>query len=319
LEKEKSILILAGGGGHTGFAYALAQRLEDKAFLSFFIPEGDQLSQKRLSKFGEVNYLPKPRGAKTPTGEFFYNLARAFAVSMKRVSKDFDVLVSTGSNFCIPPAFTAFSKRIKIVNIEGGVRFTRASLTARILQPLSAITALQWPEQKRLLKGTVVGPLFHTPKIKPWNGGYILLTGGTLGHKLLFDAVNKSHLKNIVLQTGEIDPEPYRKRHPEWKIMRYSSNFSKLLAGAELIVTHFGSTVLEAVVYQKPIVMVLNPEWTRTVGKVDANFFAKKVGATFLSKVNIKNLTEAIEITKKSKTPEMRDGTKVLVDMILNL
>ncbi len=319
MEKEKRILILAGGGGHTGFAYALAQRLEDKASMTFLIPEGDTLSRKRLSRFGKIDYIPKPRGAKTPTGEFAYNLARAFAVSMKKVTRDFDVAVSTGSNFCIPPAFTAFSKRIQIINIEGEVRFTRASLTARILQPFSAITALQWPEQKKLLKGRVVGPLFHRPEIQPWNGCYILVTGGTLGHKLLFDAVNESDLKNIVLQTGEIDPEPYMKRHPEWKIMRYSSNFPELLAGAELIVTHFGSIALEAVVYQKPTVMVLNPEWTRTVGKADAKFFAKKVGATFLSDVNLETLTSAIEKAKHNKIPVLRDGAKVLAEMILDL
>jgi len=312
-------LILAGGGGHTGFGYALAQRLEDKASMLFFIPEGDILSYKRLSKFGKVDYLLKPRGAKTPTGEFAYNLARAFAISMKKVSRKFDVVVSTGSNFCIPPAFTAFSKRIHLINIEGAVRFTRASITARILQPFSAITALQWPEQKKLLKGTVVGPLLHRPEIQPWNGGYILVTGGTLGHKLLFDAVNESDLKNVVLQTGEIDPEPYRKRHPEWKIMRYSSKFPEFLAGAEIIVTHFGSTALESVVYQKPAVMVLNPEWKRTVGKTDATIFAKKLGATILSDVTLESLIKAIEKAKNNKIPVLKDGAKVLADMILNL
>ncbi len=150
MEKEKRILILAGGGGHTGFAYALAQRLEDKASVTFLIPEGDTLSRKRLSMFGKVEYIPKPRGAKTPTDEFTYNLARAFAASMKKVTRDFDAVVSTGSNFCIPPALVAFLKGIPIVNIESEARFIGASKTARILQSFSAITALQWSEEKIL-------------------------------------------------------------------------------------------------------------------------------------------------------------------------
>jgi len=112
LEKEKHILILAGGGGHTGFAYALAQRLEDKASMTFLIPEGDNLSYERLIGFGKVDYLLKPRGAKTPTDKFTYNLARALANSMKKVKGDFDAVVSTGSNFCIPPALVAFLKGI---------------------------------------------------------------------------------------------------------------------------------------------------------------------------------------------------------------
>jgi len=287
--------------------------------LVFLVPQGDTLSYKRLSRFGEVDFLLKPRGAKTPTGEFAYNLARAFKMSMKKVTSEFDAVVSTGSNFCIPPAFTAISKGIHLINIEGAVRFTRASRTARILQPFSAITALHWYEQKKLLKGTVVGPLLPRPEIQPWNGGYILVTGGSLGHKLLFNAINESDLKNIVLQRGEVDPEPYQKRHPKWKIIRTSPKFPELLAGAEVIVTHFGSTALEAVAYQKPTVMVLNPEWKRTVGKTDAEIFAKKVGATFVSEINLERLMDAIERAKNMKIPALRDGAKVLADIILNL
>jgi len=312
-------LILAGGGGHTGFGYALAQRLEGKASMVFLVPQGDTLSYKRLRRFGEVDYLIKPRGAKTPTGKFAYNLARAFKMSMKKVTSGFDAVVSTGSNFCIPPALTAFSKGIRLINIEGAVRFTRASRTARILQPFSAITALHWHEQKKLLKGTVVGPLLPRPEIQPWNGGYILVTGGSLGHRLLFDAVNESELKNIVLTTGEVDPEPYRKRHPEWKIIRSSPKFPELLAGAEVVVTHFGSTALEAVAYKKPTIIVLNPEWKRTVGKTDAEIFAKKVGATFVSEINLEKLIDAIEKAKNIEIPALRDGAKVLAEMILNL
>jgi len=319
LEKEKRILILAGGGGHTGFGYALAQRLEDKASVTFLIPEGDTLSRKRLSMFGKVEYIPKPRGAKTPTGEFTYNLARAFAASMKKVTRDFDAVVSTGSNFCIPPALVAFLKGIPIVNIESEARFIGASKTARILQSFSAITALQWSEQKKFLKGTVVGPLFPKQEIEPWKGGYILVTGGTLGHKHLFDILNESDLKNVVLQTGEIDPEPYRKRHPEWKVMRFSLKFHELIAGAEVIVTHQGSTPLEAVVYKKPSLIVPNPELKRTFPKRDSEIFAKKVGATILSDVTLERLIEAITKTKKRKVPVLRDGAKVLADMILNL
>lgn len=316
---EKRILILAGGGGHTGFGYALAQRLEGKASTVFLVPEGDTLSFERLSRFGEVDYLLKPRGVKTSTGEFVYNLARAFTSSTKKVTNKYDVAVSTGSNFCILPALIAFLKGIDIINIEGEVRFTKASRTARILQPLSAITALHWGEQKKLLKGTVVGPLLPSPEIRPWNGGYILVTGGSLGHKQLFDTVNESNLKKVILQTGGVDSEPYRKRHPEWTVLRASPKFHELLAGAEVVVTHFGSTALEAVAYKKPTVMVLNPEWKRTVGKADAEIFAKKVGATFISEISLERFVDAIEEAKYNEIPSLRDGAKVLADMILNL
>jgi len=315
----KHILILAGGGGHTGFAFALAQRLQNDVSLSFLIPEGDSLSQKRLAKFGKVDYMPKPRGAKTPTSEFPYNLARAFAVSMKKVSRDFNVIVSTGSNFCVPPALVAFLKGIPLVNLESEARFIGASKTARILQPFATITALQWFEQKKFLKGIVVGPLFPKPEVTPWNEGYILVTGGTLGYKHLFDILNESNLKNIVMQTGEVDPKPYQKRHPEWKVMDFSLRFNELIAGADVIVTHQGSTPLEAVVYKKPSVIIPNPELKHTFPKRDSEIFAKKIGASFLSEVTLEKLIDAIEKSKKNKIPEFRDGAKVLADIIINL
>jgi UDP-N-acetylglucosamine--N-acetylmuramyl-(pentapeptide) pyrophosphoryl-undecaprenol N-acetylglucosamine transferase len=319
LEKEKHILILAGGGGHSGFGYALAQRLENRTLMTFLIPEGDSLSRKRLSGFGNVETLPKPRGAKTPIAEFTCNMVRSFAASMKKVKGNFDIIVSTGSNFCIPPALVAFLRRIPLINIESEARFIGASKTARTLQPFSTVTALQWPEQKSFLKGTVVGPLFPKPEIPIRNDGYILVTGGTLGHKRLFDILNKSNLKNVVLQTGKVDPEPYRKQHPDWKVMRFSLKFSGLIAGAEAVVTHQGSTPLEAAAYKKPSIIVPDPELKRTFSRRDTEIFAKKVGATILSDLTLESLVDAIEKTKKRKVPLLIDGAKVLADIILNL
>lgn len=316
----KNVLILAGGGGHTGYGYALAQRLYKIAKLHFLVPEGDKLSYERLRKFGTVDFLLKPREAKTPTSEFIPKLLKAFAESFKKVPFEFDVVVSTGSNFCIPPSLFAWIKGISLVNIESSVRFTKASKTALLLQPFSAITALHWEEQKKLLKrGVVVGPLLPRPEIEPWNGGYILVTGGTLGHKLLFDVISESSLENVVLQTGRINPKPYRKKHPEWKVIEYSTKFYELVAGAELVITHFGSTALEAVIYGKPIVMVLNPEWRRTVGKSDAEFFAEKLNAIFIWDINLENLLSAIEEAMKKKKPVFADGAKKLAELILKL
>jgi UDP-N-acetylglucosamine:LPS N-acetylglucosamine transferase len=312
------VLILAGGGGHTGYGYALAQRLYGRVNLNFLVPHGDFLSQKRLSKFGDVNFLLKPREAKTPTSEFIPKLAKAFIDSFKQVSDNFDVVISTGSNFCIPPCLLAWMKGIPLVNIESSIRFTKASKTALLLQPFSAVTALHWEEQKKLLKkGVVVGPLLPKPEVKSWNGGYILVTGGTLGHKQLFDAISESNLENVVLQTGQVSPEPYIKRHPEWKVIRSSPKFYELVAGAELVVTHFGSTALEVVVYKKPMVMVLNPEWKRTVGKSDAEIFAEKVNAVFIWDVKLENLLNAIEEAKKRRPPMFEDGAEKLAETIL--
>lgn len=313
------VLILAGGGGHTGYAYALAQALRDKSTLHFIVPEDDTLSYKKLSRFGKVETLIKARGPKTPAHEFAPRLAKAFADSVGKITKNFDVAVSTGSNFCIPPATIAWIKGVPVVNIESSVRFAKASKTAVLLKALSKLTALQWEEQKKLLDGVVVGPILTTPEIELWKGGYILVTGGTYGHRLLFDTLKACSLRNIVLQTGRIDPESYMKTHPEWKILTVTDKFAELLAGAEIVVTHFGSTVLEAVAYKKPVVLVPNPEWTRTAGIDDAKYLAQKVNAVLVSEISLENLLNAIKQAKKRRVPAFPNGAQNLARMIMKM
>jgi len=316
----QEILILAGGGGHTGYAYALAQALYEKASLSFLVPEGDTLSQKRISQFGRVDTLVKPRGPKTSTYTFAARLAKSFAAVLNKVPRNISALVSSGSNFCIPPALAAWFKGTPLINIESSVRFTAASKTAKILQPFSDLTALQWEEQKKLLaNGVVVGPLLRKPEVEPWDGGYILVTGGTYGHRALFDAIKETSADNVVLQTGGISPEPYVQAHPEWNVISWTEKFHDLLAGAEVVVTHFGSTVLDALVYGKNIVMVPNPEWTRTAGAEDAKILAEKVNAVLVEEITPESLSNAIEEAKKKKVPAFANGAENLANKILEL
>ena len=316
---EGRVLILAGGGGHTGIAYALAQALHKKVSLSFLAPVRDTLTARRLSKYGKVEFLTKPRGPKTPAHIFAVRLAKALMDSVKVDFHQFDVVVSTGSNFCAPPALLAWMRGVSVVNIESLVRFTKPSTTARVLQPISVMTALHWEEQRRFLKGLVVGPTLCKPETTPWNGGYILVSGGTYGHRLLFDALSESKLSNVVLQTGRVDPTPYMKRHPAWKVMTFTERFHELLAGAELVVAHFGGTVLDAAIYKKPVVLVLNPEWTRTVGIEDAKYLARKVNAVLVSEISLENLLEGIDESRKRRVPVFPDGAEKLAGMIIKL
>jgi UDP-N-acetylglucosamine:LPS N-acetylglucosamine transferase len=313
-------LILAGGGGHTGYAYALAQALEKEASLFFLVPKGDDLSERRLNRFGEVKFLRKPRGPKTPTHMFAVNSLEAFIGSVKLISSQLDVVVGAGSNFCVPPAIVAWIRRIPIVNIESPVRFSRPSKTARLLQHFAVITALHWEEQRKLLNGVVVGPILPKPELSSEDGDYILVTGGTHGHKLLFDAISDSNMRNVIMQTGPVNPEPYAKRHPECKVFATYKRFHEYLAGARVVVTHFGLTALEAAaLYRKPTVLVVNPEWTRTVGAEDAENLARKLDAVLITNVTTENLLTAIEAAENRKHPKLRDGAKRLATMILEL
>jgi len=314
------VLIVAGYGGHTGEAYVLVQELNGKVKLSFLVPEGDTLSKTKLSRFGKVDTLILPRAPKTPYHVFIPRLLKAFVHSFRKVSNEFDVVVSFGSNFSIPPALVAWAKRIPVVNIETFIRFVKPARTTRILQYFSKITALQWEEQKKLLKGIVVGPLIPKPEVKPWNGGYILVTGGTFGHKLLFDTLAESDLHNVVLQTGKMNPEPYVKKHPEWKVITVTEDFHKLIAGASLIVTHFGFTVLETIAYGKHALLVPPySEWTRTASSKDAECFARKFNYVLVSEIKLENLLNGIKEAAKRKVPTLPNGAENLANIIIDM
>ena len=313
------VVITASGGGHTGYAVALAQRLYGKAKLLFVVPRGDPWAKSKVKRYGEIVEVSKPRGPEDSFARLLLRLPKAFFESISRIPKDFDIFISSGSNHSVPPAIVAWAKGLRVYNIESSVRFTRPSLSAQWLRPISYVTVLQWEEQKEIHpNGKVYGPFYELPEYKPIDEGYILVTGGTYGHKLLFDAISKLDLENIVLQTGKVDPEPYMEKHPEWTVFRFDPNFSRWLAGASVVISHLGKTVIDAALtYRKPVVIVPNPKWKLTAGWKDAEVLARKLNAVLIREISPKNILQALKEAKSREPPRYPDGTLELANEIL--
>jgi len=316
----KRVLILAGGGGHTSIALALAQALKGKAETSFLIPEGDKLSRELLSPFGAVDELIKGRYPQTSNLLFPFRLAASFYNSLPKINKKFDIVVSTGSNFCIPPAIIAWLKGIPVINIESRVAITKPSKTGEILTHFSKHTLLQWEEQTKKLNGTLVGPIFPEKRFEEKDGEYILVTGGTEGHKRLFDAIIELDLERVVLQTGKVDPAPYKTRKPNWTIITYSTEFERLVAESTLVITHQGGgTIFETVLYEKPLIIVFNPDIPRTANTEDMKVLAEKVGAPFLEEADAKKIHTLIEKAQTNPRPSFEDGRSKAAEIILSI
>ena len=315
-----NVLITASGGGHTGYAVAIAQRLKGKANITFVVPESDEWSAAKVRRYGDIIYVKKARGPKDPLWRSIPGLMKALLESIQRIGK-VDVIIATGSNHCVPPSIIAKLKGAKLIAIESSVRFTKPSLSIKTLTPIADLIALQWPEQKRLHpKGVVVGPIYELPEYKPWNGDYILVTGGTYGHKLLFDTISKLNLDKVVMQTGRINPEPYKRKHPNWIVFNYDPDFGKWLAGAKVVITHFGKTAIDAVLsYRKPTIIVLNPEWKYTVGEKDAEILASKLNALLIRNITFNNLEKAIHSAIKITLPNYENGAENLTKFILSI
>ncbi|HJS83459.1 MAG TPA: glycosyltransferase [Nitrososphaera sp.] len=314
------VILLAGGGGHTGYAYALAHYLSGKCELETYAPEGDKLSHNRLKRFGDVKTLPKPRGPTTPLMPFLSGLAKSFLRSASTFGKK-SVVVSTGSNFCLAPCIVAKMNGTPTVNLESSVRFTRASKTVKILAKTATLTALQWEEQKKLLPGgEVFGPMLAKPELEPHDGGYILVTGGTYGHKLLFKAFDSTNIEKVLLQAGALYSPEFAKSHPTWKVIDYSDRFHELIAGAQVVVTHFGETIIDsALVYGKPTVISVNPDWTRTAGLEDATIMSEKVNGILLQDFTSDAVIETIERARNIKPPKIPTGAEPLSKRILEM
>ena len=315
----KKILILAGGGGHTGYAQILAEELKGRMELSFLAPDDEPISVRRLEGYGPVRTMTKPRHPTTPTLTFTWRLFKAFYEALSRVPSDIDVVVSTGSSFCVPPAIVAWMRGIPVVNLESRVKLTKPSGTASLLRRFSRLTALQWEEQRVFLEGRVFGPLLPRRLVEPRDGGYVLVSGGTYGYKELFDALDETDLENVVLQTGKIDGGSYAKAHLGWRVLSYSDRFYELIAGARVVVSPPGGTPVEAVAYGKPVVIVEYPAWTKAADPEETRLFAEKIGASLMTDVTAEKLVSAINEAQRKPSKVLEAGNEELVEAILSI
>ncbi|MGC9072044.1 MAG: UDP-N-acetylglucosamine--N-acetylmuramyl-(pentapeptide) pyrophosphoryl-undecaprenol N-acetylglucosamine transferase [Acidilobus sp.] len=317
-------LIIASGGGHTGHAVALAERLLERgADIGFVIPEGDRWTELKVSELG-------PIAARTPRflepGEgLLPGLLRAPGAvlrALRGVPRGYDVVIATGSNHSIAAAVAAWAKGSDVVVVEATERFLGPSRALRALSPISRLVALQWEEQRGFArKGVVVGPLLGRRRYEPRDGGFVLISAGTYGYRRLFDAAAASGIEDVVVQTGRVDPTPYSSIRG-WRAFAFEPDLERLIAEARVVVTHFGRTAVEsACKYGKPTVLAPNPEWVwmrKPERMREAEMMANRLGAYFLppEEVTPEGFRDAVEGALRTRPAGCEDGALRLADII---
>ncbi len=320
-------LLIASGGGHTGHAVALAERLAELGVeVDFVVPEGDAWTEGQASRVGKV--VARTPKFLDPSEPLYLGLLRApaaLAKALRRVPGGYDIAVATGSSHSIAAAIASRLKGARVVVVEATERFLEPSRALRVLSPIASLVALQWEEQRAFSKkGLVVGPLLGKPRAVAGDDGYVLISAGTFGYKRLFDSAASSGLSNVILQTGRTSPEPYRNIRG-WKVVDLVPDLEPLVARASVVVTHFGRTAVEAACkYRKPTVLAPNPEWVwmrRPVRMREAEMMARRIGASFLppERVTPDDLLEAIEEARRVERPQCEDGALNLAKMIARL
>ena len=228
------------------------------------------------------------------------------------------MVVSTGSNHSIAVALAGALHGARVVNMESSVRFVKPSRAYRLLRSVAWLNVVQWPEQCGFGgRPVLAGPFYEEPRYRSRDEGYVLVTTGTYGYRELFDELLTVPVR-IVLQTGRVDPTPYRAKRPDWTVFDFDPDIDRWIAGATLVVTHLGKTALDAALaYRKPVIIVHNPRWSRHgAGPLDAQAFARRIGARLATPRQVRRMLENEDIPSWEPPPPPADGAKLLAEIL---
>jgi len=304
------VCVSAAPGGHMGFAYSIGFFLARMSCRPLFVvARGDRLAVERLRGLGGVVEVVMPRRAGEALVDTLPRWPLALTGSLR--VPGCRVFVSTGSNHSVLPALVSWLRGALLLNLESIDRFTVPAKAVRLLRLFSAATLVHWPEQRMLYSdAVVVGPVYEPPRYRPRDEGYVLVAAGTMGFRGLFDAVERLGLRRVVLQTGRVDPDPYRRRNPGWTVFDFDPDFHRWLAGASIVVTQFpGSTpATAALAYRKPVVMVVNPGLPLAASTIDALHYARRLHAVLLPRALPSLLAKGIRLAQRLEPPSYPNG-----------
>ncbi|WP_338249626.1 glycosyltransferase [Pyrodictium abyssi] len=319
------VAITASGGGHTGYAIAIAEQLLTRGIdVVIIVDPADTWSlekiRHRLGDRVEIAFARQLRGAQESLVALLRRLPTRLAdlVKIHQVLADTDILICTGSNHSLLPALYARALGKPVLCIEAVDRIATRSKTVALLHDLAAVpVALHWPAQRKLYRrAAVVGPIYEKPLYKPAQGDYILVITGTEGNPALVKKLVKTSLQNIVLQTGRtVDPQLIARHKPTWKVFRYHPDIAALMARAKLVVAHQGLSLVEAALaYQKPVLLALNPDLPRTSGLEDAVHLARYLNTKAVNPAELtpRQLEENIFAATQRRPPRYLPGAHIL-------
>jgi UDP-N-acetylglucosamine:LPS N-acetylglucosamine transferase len=314
-------LVIAGYGGHAGYAFAMAYELARRGVeLDVLLPKGYEHLSSKFTGLGRTRYAVLPRKPLEPFYRGIHRWLLAFSSTLRLVKENYDFVFAAGSNFSIPAStWLKTLRNIPVYVVEDVNRFSRPAKAVGLLHMLGARVLLHWREQRELYRdGVVVGPLYEPVLSKPSDMGYLLVTLGTLGSKEVFEAVTNLNYKIAVVQTGDIDPRAYAVRRPDWVFFKYVDDFHRWIAGASIVVTHPGTTAVTArLAYGKPVVLVYTKRHSPLYPKKDVEMLAKMLKAAFIDEVTPENLEAAIQEAMRLEKPVYENGARNASDLIL--
>lgn len=324
-----TIYIIASGGGHTGYAIAVAEALieiDSSTDLVFVVDPLDKWSIERIRKRVERSsyaYVSKPRKPLESISKVLLKTPISLIESFISIKKP-DAVIATGSNHSISPVIAGLLKRSKLtISIEAIDRIYTYSLANKKLHDFMKIPiALHWFEQlKHYSIGFVTGPICEKPIYKTEDQGFILVLTGSMGHIKLFKLLLETDLDNVVVQTGKVDPSYITSKKPNWRAFSFDPDIDYWISKASIVIGHQGLSIAEAALsYRKPVILAFNSDLPQTSGLKDSILLVEKLNGLFINPDYAKpdDLVEAIDKVRKMKPPEYLNGSLNLAKIIKN-
>lgn len=147
-ETSHRVLLVCSSGGHLAQLMRLGPwwKAHDRAWVTFRKPDAESvLSGERVW------------WAFHPTTRHLRNTLRNTRLAWRvlRVERP-DVVVSNGAGVAVPFFVLARLMRLRTVYIEVYDRIDSPTLTARLCHPFTDLFCVQWPEQQRFYRNSVV-------------------------------------------------------------------------------------------------------------------------------------------------------------------
>jgi UDP-N-acetylglucosamine:LPS N-acetylglucosamine transferase len=149
---RQRILFACSDGGHLAQLYRLKPwwSQHDRAWMTF-----DRGHAGSLLEGERVHWAHYPTTRNLPN--LVRNLVKACRVLRRERPT---VVVSNGAGVAVPVFVVAWLLRVPRVYIEVYDRIDSQTLTGKLCRPFTSLFVVQWPEQQRLYKDSVVlGPL----------------------------------------------------------------------------------------------------------------------------------------------------------------
>ncbi|MEM0379865.1 MAG: glycosyltransferase [Desulfurococcaceae archaeon] len=324
-----TIYIVSSGGGHTGYAIAVAEalfELNEYMDIKFIVDPFDKWSIMRIRK-RIVNpkyvYVSKPRNPLESFSKLLARIPVSLIESLINIEEP-EAIIATGSNHSITPILAGLVKKAKLlISIEAVDRIHTYSIANKKLHDYVKIPiALHWIEQlKNYSRGFVTGPIYEKPLYKTEDHGFILVLTGSMGHLKLIKLLLETDLDDVVIQSGKVEPSFITSRKPHWRVFRFDPDIDYWISKASVVLGHQGLSIVEAALsYRKPVILVYNPDLPQTSGLIDSILLAEKLNGLFINPDEVKpsELVEAIEKAKKEKPFEYGNGSLKLAKIVID-